>query len=83
MLLTAHILIAVTSLGVAGYAWRRPSRLALVTGSTLVALTLATGTLLVMYAPARLPQACLTGLLYLGLVGAGLVAGTRKLRQAG
>jgi hypothetical protein len=79
MILLAHIIIAFTSLLVAGYAWFAPSRHTMRLSYVMVALTLISGTYLVWTAPAHLAQACTSGLIYLGLVFGALAAARHKL----
>lgn len=83
MILLIHILVAVSSLGVTGYAFLAPSKLKLRVSYALVALTLASGTYLVLSTNARMVQACLSGLAYLGFVSAGIAAARLRLAKAG
>lgn len=74
-----HILIAFTSIGYAGYTFLRPTKLKFYSSYILVAGTLLSGTFLVVSNPSHLASACVTGLIYLGVVAFGLVNAYRKL----
>jgi hypothetical protein len=82
VLLVSHIIIALTSLVVAGCAWISPSRLRLRASYAFVALTLISGTALVATRMSHLASACVSGLVYLGVVGVLLVAAERQLAAA-
>lgn len=79
MAILLHVLIALTSLVYAGYVYFSPSKTKLYAAYGLVALTLISGTYLVVTMNTPLLQACSTGLLYLGVVLSGLLAAHRKL----
>lgn len=83
MLLIIHILIALSSILLAGLAFLKPTQSKLTTSYILVAGTFATGTALVVMAPAHLMSACISGLLYLGLVSAGIFSARHKLSKLG
>ncbi|HVS78890.1 MAG TPA: hypothetical protein VHD84_01210 [Candidatus Saccharimonadales bacterium] len=82
MLLVVHILIALGSIAFSGYTFLDPSETKLRSSYGLVAATLASGTYLVISTHAPLTQACLTGLLYLGIVSAGLLSAHLKLARS-
>lgn len=79
MILLFHVIIALSSLLYTTYAFLSPSKPKLYTSYSLVALTLASGTYLVLSTHTRLLPSCMTGLIYLGAVSSGLVLVSRKL----
>ena len=81
MILILHILIALSSLGFSAYVFFAPSKQKLRVSYALTGLTLATGTYLVAQAPAHLPQACMSGLIYLAVILAATWAAHRKLAR--
>ncbi len=81
MMLLFHILIAFSSILASGLAYIRPSQKRLNISYGLVAATLATGTYLVVSAPAHLATACVSGLMYLGVVGTAIVAARLKFAK--
>lgn len=78
-MLLLHIVIALSSIGYTGLAFLKPSRQKLYTSYLLVAATIATGTVLVILMPSHMVSACITGLVYLGVVMSGLIATRHKL----
>jgi hypothetical protein len=81
MLLVAHLIIALTSIVIATWAVISPSRLKLRANYALVGATLASGTWLVVSTHSPLLSSCLSGLIYLSIVTAGLVISARKLAR--
>jgi hypothetical protein len=79
MILPLHILIALSSIIYTAYVFFAPSRSKLHLSYALVALTLITGTYLVILNPSHLTQACTTGLIYLGIVLTGLISAHQRL----
>lgn len=79
MILLLHIAIALASIAYTGYVFMRPSQDRLRNSYILIAGTLASGTYLVVIKPSHLLPACLTGLVYLGIVSIGIVAARMKL----
>jgi hypothetical protein len=79
MLLVTHIIIAVAGLVATGLANFRPSRSKISTSYSLIGLTLATGSILVVKTHASLTSACLTGLIYLAVNLVGLASAERRL----
>lgn len=70
MLLVSHIIIALFSVVYATYGLLRPSRSRVRVSYGLMALTVGSGTLLVVRSHAPLLPSCVTGLLYVaGLLG--------------
>jgi hypothetical protein len=82
VLLTSHIIIALSSIIFTTFMFVAPSRNKLYASYGLVGLTLATGTDLVISTHSRLVSACISGLLYLGLVSIGIVATHYRLATA-
>lgn len=80
MILLLHILVALSSLGLATAAVIAPSKFKLVTTYWLTGATIATGTYVAIAYHAQMLQTCETGLIYLGLVGVALVAANARLR---
>ena len=81
MILLTHIIIACASLGFTGYAFISPSKSKIRVSYALVALTLGTGFFLLWDKPAHMAQACVSGLVYLGIVSAGIAAARHKLAR--
>ena len=81
-MLLLHIIIAVSSLIYAGYVYFKPSRKGINISYALIAATIATGTYLIILAPAHMVSACISGLIYLAFVSVGIVFANRKLAEA-
>lgn len=81
MILLAHIVIALTSIVLAGVTYIRPSRAKLTTSYILAGATLASGTYLIIGAPSHFVSACATGFIYLGIVLSFILAAQRKLAR--
>lgn len=64
MELISHIIIALSSVAYASYACLQPSRRKLSVSYGLIALTVATGTYLIVLYPSHMVQSCITGLVY-------------------
>jgi hypothetical protein len=79
MFLLIHIIIALSSLAVAGYAYLRPTHTKLHITYAIVAATLITGTILLIQSPGHMTSTCLTGLVYLGFVMIPIAAARHKL----
>lgn len=79
MSLILHLTIALSSIAYATYVLLSPSRSRLAVSWSLVALTLASGTYLVVSTHAPMLQSCMSGLLYTGFVSLGLFSAWRKL----
>ena len=82
MILLTHVILALASLGLTTYAFFHPTRLTLRMSYLLVALTVASGTYLILLSPAHMLQTCTTGLLYLSVVALGILAARGRLIQA-
>ena len=74
MILLVHILIALSSVGVATLAFFKPTNARLYTSYGLIAATLASGTFLILTLSTNILKSCLTGLVYVTIVSAITVA---------
>lgn len=74
-----HVLIALSSMAFTTFLYFSPSKNKLRASYVLVALTLTSGTYLVVSTGTPILRACLTGLIYLGAVSLGIVLAERKL----
>ncbi len=81
MVVLVHVLIALLSVGCATYAFLSPSKMKLRVNYLLVAMTLASGTYLLMLKPSHMVQSCMMGLVYIGFVTFTIVAARRKLAK--
>jgi len=82
MIVLAHVLIALSSVLYTSYLFLRPSKAKFYVSYGLIGLTLASGTYLVVSTHSRLLPACEAGLLYLGVVLAGLISAHYRLANA-
>src|ERR1700755_2590582 len=81
MVLITHIIIALSSLIFTTYMYFAPSKRKFTASYVLIALTLASGTYLVVSTHAQILQSCTAGLLYLAVVIFGVVAAYHKLAE--
>lgn len=81
MILGLHISAAIISLLVSGYSYFRPSARLMKASYSLVGLTLASGTYLVIAGPAHILSVCLSGLLYIGAVSTSLALARGRLAR--
>ncbi len=79
MIILLHVIVALTSLGYTTFVFVRPSHRGLHINYALVATTVASGTYVAWSTHARMLQACVSGLLYMGIVAFGLVSARSKL----
>lgn len=79
MILIFHIIVALSSLAYTGYVFLFPSKRGLYAAYGLVALTVASGTLLLIQNPGSMRQVCTTGLVYLAVVTVGIIFVHHKL----
>jgi hypothetical protein len=77
-MLVLHIVVALASLLSTALAFVMPSKTKLHISYVVVALTLVTGTYVVLSMHASMVRSCFTGLIYLAVVSAGLSAVWRK-----
>jgi hypothetical protein len=78
MVILLHVIIALASIICTSIAYVRPSASMLKAAYSLVGLTVISGTYLVWSAPATMVHACITGLVYIGVVSIGIVAARSK-----
>jgi hypothetical protein len=81
MILILHIVIALSSIAYATLTYFTQSKNKLRASWSLVILTIASGTWLVVSTHSALLQSCVTGLIYLAVVSAGIIAAQQKLKQ--
>ena len=79
MILIFHILTAISSVLYTAYVFFYPSQSKLRISYLGLTLTILTGTYLVITKPAHLTQTCVTGLVYIGVMLAGILAVRHKL----
>jgi hypothetical protein len=77
-----HISVALFSIAFTAVTLFLPSRRKLHYSYGLAGLTVATGVLLVVVEPRQLTHACITGLVYLAVVFAGIFAARHRLQEA-
>lgn len=82
MLLLIHIIIALSSITVTTAQAFWPSRRKLQVSAGLIALTLGTGTYLVISMHTSMLHACMTGLLYLAVALTGIAVGEYRSSHA-
>ena len=82
MTLIIHIIIAIASIGLASYAYFRPSANTLKGAYVSAGLTLASGFYLVWTTPSHMLQACMSGVAYLAVVTVAIMAARAKLAQS-
>jgi hypothetical protein len=80
MTLILHIIIALSSLLYSGYVFFSPSQKKLRASYGLIAMTLASGTYLVISTHSPILSSCISGLVYLAAVLSATIAAQRKLR---
>lgn len=78
MALIIHIIIALTSIAFTTLLFALPSRTKFRANYALIALTLTTGTYLVVSANAPILKSCMSGLVYVSLVTLGTIAARYK-----
>lgn len=81
MVLSLHIIIALLSILFSSYMLFRPTKHGLRLSYILITLTLASGTTLVATAPAHMPQACVSGIIYVSVAMLITVAARHKLAR--
>lgn len=79
MILAAHIIIALSSIGYATYLYFRPSPEKFSPAYWLVGLTIASGSILVISSGAHILRGCIAGLAYIGAVCFILVLAKKRL----
>ena len=79
MILTLHIVSAITSIVYAFYVYIDPSVKRLKISYSLITLTLLTGATVALSSHAALTTTCITGVAYLSVVLSGILLARRKL----
>jgi hypothetical protein len=82
MMLILHISIALLSVIYTAFVYFAPSKAKLNGSYALVAMTVASGTWLIIANPAHMVQSCITGLVYLGVIFFGISLARRKLADS-
>jgi hypothetical protein len=82
MILVTHIIIALTSIVFTFYTVCVPNSDKLRTSGILTALTIASGTVLVVSTSSPLLQSCMTGLAYLAVMFAAMALSYYRLARA-
>lgn len=82
MTLIVHIIIALSSIGLTTYAYFQPSPARLRRAYAAIALTFISGSYLVVMTPSHILQACISGLVYLGVVSVVSIAARNKLARS-
>lgn len=78
-MLTLHVMVALSSLAVTGFTFLKPSSGRLRLSQALIALTLASGTYLVLTLNVNLLRVCAVGLVYTAVTVYGLTQARGKL----
>lgn len=81
MIVLLHVSIAIASILLTSYAYVRPSVSKLRTSYVSIGMTLLSGFYLVWIMPSHMIQACMSGVLYLAVVTAGIVVARHKLAE--
>jgi hypothetical protein len=81
MIVILHVLIAAVSIAHVTLAYFRPSRKQIYISYSFVGLTLLSGVSLVVFEPARMIQACTSGLVYLAVMTVAIMATNVKLAR--
>lgn len=79
MILALHVAIAISSVLYTAYVYFSPTKSKLKASYVFVGLTVASGTWLIIANPAHMVQACVSGLIYLGVIFFGIVLASNKL----
>lgn len=79
MILTFHITVALASIAFATWLFAAPTKAKLRTSYGFVSITLLSGFYLVASNPSHMVEACMTGLVYLGIVSLGIAGAHNKL----
>lgn len=79
MIISLHVLIALSSVVCATHGYIRPTNKNLYMSYALIAMTFISGFALVWTEPAQMLRTCLSGIAYLAVVTAGVVLTRRKM----
>lgn len=78
-----HISVALLSIVYTAYVWLMPSKAKLRVSYSMVAATLASGTVLVVSSGSPILKSCVSGLVYLAVMFAGILAANYRLTKIG
>jgi len=81
MILLVHILIALTSVGLATYAALRPTKRLVRSGYISVVATLISGIMLVVATPSSLTHACVSGFIFTSITLTLVSVSSYRLRS--
>ena len=81
MIVFIHVAIAIFSMVMVSVAYARPTANKINTSYGLVALTVLSGSYMMVATSVNMLQACTSGLVYIGIVTAGIVATQMKLAR--
>ncbi len=81
MILTLHIIIALSSIGFTTFLLISPSKNRLIVSYLLVGATLASGIYLTILNPAEMLRTCMAGLAYASMVTTGIMIARSKLKR--
>jgi len=81
MIILIHVIIALSSIGIASLAFFKPTMKKLLTSYGFILGTVATGTYLLVAYPSHILESCLMGLAYLMVISAATVATHVRLRR--
>lgn len=82
MILLLHLAVAFASIAATTISFFRPSHTKIRASYALIGLTLLSGTYLVVKTQSHMLEACLSGLVYLAFVSAGILIARQKLNQS-
>ena len=82
MLIAFHVAAALSSIVLTAYSIFYPSKARLIVGYGLVAITVATGSYMLFMFPSQMLKTCVTGLVYLAFISAGLIAANLRLHSS-
>ncbi len=79
--LILHIIIALSTVGISGMSLLRPTQSKINSSIIFTVATFVTGGYLVVINPSHLVSACISGLVFIGVVGVLLLGAHNKLAQ--
>jgi hypothetical protein len=81
MIVLLHVTVALLSVAFATVVYIKPSKNKFYFSYVLVALTIISGTFLIIKSPSHMVQSCIMGIAYVGVVLATLVLAKKKLAR--
>jgi len=78
-MLILHILIALSSIFYTGFTYISPSKKKINISYMLILSTIGSGTYLIILNQSHMISACITGIIYLGVVSVGILFAKKKL----